>query len=44
MPEKGSCREEQEREVTEGQNETFRGDRYVCYLDLGSSFTGVYIC
>lgn len=44
MPEKSSCREGQEREVTEGQNETFRGDKYVCYPDLGSRFTGIRIC
>lgn len=28
--------------MTKGNEETFRGDSYVCYLDLGNFLTGVY--
>lgn len=41
---KSRCRDRREREITEGLLEPFGGDGLACYLDLGGSFTGVYMC
>lgn len=35
--------EKQEGGITKGHEETFRSDEYVCHLDFGDGFRGVYI-